>query len=457
MSTSQTTPKICFIAINSAWYQSNPALYYLSNSLAGLPFNSEIYEFIVSEPLFDVLSTIVHSQSDILCFSAYIWNQLYLKLLIPEIKKLLPRAKIVIGGPSALCDNYQLDESDFIVRGPGEGAFRYLAESGFSLPGGLYEIPAPPLKSLPFLYKAENRETLEGKLVYYECSRGCPYHCIYCLSAKNNRKEQRFDPENSEDKTRLYNELDQLLALKPRTVKFVDRCFNANPDLARLIWDYVIRMDKGCEFHFEIFPELLEAEDLKLLAKAPPHRIRLEAGIQTVNPDIAKACGRVSNWKKAKKSLAFLCQKTQVKLHTDLLAGLPGESIDSVLISLDELASIFPPEIQLGSLKILPDTPMYILAKQRQYLWMDTPSWQVLKSDSLSFEQLSTLNDLARIINLYWNKGEFTSEWISLLNSGKKASQLLLSLLAYHKENHILLHSISREKRYDIFSILFRS
>jgi hypothetical protein len=109
MSRIQINKKICLIALNSAWYQSNPALYYLRNALAGLPFNCEIQEFIVSETLFDVLNSIFHSEPDILCFSAYIWNQMYLKLLIPEIKKLLPEAKIVIGGPSALCENYKLN------------------------------------------------------------------------------------------------------------------------------------------------------------------------------------------------------------------------------------------------------------------------------------------------------------------------------------------------------------
>ncbi|HOD59264.1 MAG TPA: DUF4080 domain-containing protein [Candidatus Syntrophosphaera sp.] len=454
MSRIQINKKICLIALNSAWYQSNPALYYLRNALAGLPFNCEIQEFIVSEPLFDVLNSIFHSEPDILCFSAYIWNQMYLKLLIPEIKKLLPEAKIVIGGPSALCENYKLNNSDFIVKDAGEGTFRYLAENNFSLPGGIYKISAPSLETLPFLYKEEDIAALKGKLIYYECSRGCPFHCIYCLSARDNRNELRFNSESAEDRIRLYKELEQLLTLKPRTVKFVDRCFNANPDLAHLIWNIIIQMEADCEFHFEIFPELLEVDDLKLLAKAPPHRIRLEAGIQTVNPEIAKECGRISDWEKAKNSLAFLSQKTQVQLHTDLLAGLPGESMESVLHSLDELASIFPDEIQLGSLKVLPDTPMYDLAKRRNYLWLDSPLWQVLKTDVLSFEQLSTLNDLGKILNLYWNKGEFNSEWQTMLNSGKKASELVLSLLNYHKENHIPLHSISRQERYNIFSIL---
>ena len=69
-----------------------------------------------------------------------------------------------------------------------------------------------------------------------------------------------------------------------------------------------------------------------------------------------------------------------------------------------------------------------------------------------SFAELSTLNALGKILNLYWNKGEFNSEWRTLLDSGKKASQLALSLLAYHQENHITLHSISRQERYNIFA-----
>ena len=413
-----------------------------------------LLEFALSEPLFDVLSQICREKPDIACFSAYIWNSGELRLLIPELKKLQPELKIVLGGPEATQGGFGLDEADLIVKGPGEGSFRRLAVSGFELPGGVYEAPAPPLRDLPFPYRRTDKTALEGKLVYYESSRGCPFRCAYCLSALDKRQEARFDPAVAADRRRLYTELDRLLELRPRTLKFVDRSFNAHPRLARLIWDYAIRQKEACEFHFEIYPDLLSEEDLSLLEKAPPGRIRFEIGVQTVNSAVSRSCGRKSNWRKAKATLNALRERTRVRVHADLLVGLPGENISSVLRSLDELASTLPAEIQLGMLKILPHTPMLEIASKRGYQWLDHPPWQVLRSDALSFAQVARLQELAKIINLYWNKGEFWEDWARLLASGKKASQLGLHLLKLHQQRGLAPHSVAKQTRAEVFSEL---
>jgi radical SAM superfamily enzyme YgiQ (UPF0313 family) len=443
---------VLIAGINSSWYQSNPALYYLRNSLRGLPMRITLREFTTSEPLFDVLAAIVECRPDVACFSAYVWNSLYLAQLIPELKKLMPDLKIVVGGPDAANLDGGLEQYCILARGPGEGLIRHLAESGFNFPAGTYEYPAPHLKDLPFLYRKQDKPQLENKLVYYECSRGCPFRCAYCLSANDKRNEVRFDPSLPADRRRLYRELDQLLELHPRTLKFVDRSFNAHSPLARLVWEFAINCKAECEFHFEIYPDLLNGEDFQILAKAPPGRIRFEVGIQTINPTVNRVCNRNSNWHKAKTALISLRERTNICIHSDLLAGLPGERIGSVMHSLDELASCLPTEIQLGILKIIPDTPMQSIARQRGYKWMDRQPWQVLSTDTLSFKQVSKLQEIAKIINLYWNKGEYRQEWQSLLERGSKASDITLRLLDHHRKHSITLHSVSKASRAEVFS-----
>lgn len=442
--------------MNSAWYQSNPALYYLRGCLRGLPYSLSLREFTLAEPLFDILTRIVRDRPDVACFSAYVWNSGQLRQLLPELKKLQPGLKIVLGGPEALDGAFGLSEGDFVVKGPGEGVFRVLAEAGFKLPGGVYEAPAPALRDLPFPYHKTDQAALQGKLVYYESSRGCPFRCAYCLSALDTRNEARFDPSLASDRRKLYSELDRLLELKPRTLKFVDRSFNAHPSLARLIWDHAIRQGEACEFHFEIYPDLLTEEDLLILEKAPPGRIRFEVGVQTVNPAVARACGRNSNWRKVKAALNALRERTRICVHADLLVGLPGESYPSVLHSLDELASTLPAEIQLGMLKILPDTPMRDIAAQRGYLWLKDPPWQVLQTDALSFEQVARLQELAKIINLYWNKAEFSAQWRELLCAGNRASRSCLRLLKLHQHKGLTLHSVAKGTRAEVFAELLR-
>jgi len=117
--------------------------------------------------------------------------------------------------------------------------------------------------------------------------------------------------------------------------------------------------------------------------------------------------GRKSDWQKSRHYLNELRVKTKVRIHADLLVGLPGEDFDSIIHSLNELCRTRPAAVQLGMLKILPDTPMKEIAKERGYLWLDDPPYQILRSDALSYDEICYLDDLAHLLSLYWNKEEF--------------------------------------------------
>jgi len=436
---------ILMVAINSSWSQSNLALFYLRETISDLPHKVQIRDWTLKDHLLDVLHDIFAQKPDVVCFSAYIWNRLYLQQLIPELKKLLPQSIIVLGGPEAQNLSPTIGKADFIIKGAGEAEFRALAKQNFIHEQTKQPNPLP-LNQIPFPYRPEDKEALKGKLVYYECYRGCPYACVYCLSASDKRNELRFDPNKPEDVHKLYAELDALKELEPKTIKFVDRSFNVHPKLARLIWSYFIENDCPCDVHFEIYPDLLQEEDIRILESAPEGRIRFEIGIQTTNSVVSETCGRQANWDKAKAVLLELKSRTKVRIHADLIAGLPGEEFGSVLNSVNELCATLPDAVQLGTLKILPDTPMQELATQRGYKWLDTPPYQCLSSDTLDFEEMCLLESLAKILNLYWNKEEFANEWKEMLSS-HAATEVLYALLDAHKRYGFELHSLAKGKR----------
>ena len=436
---------LSLVSINSSWYQSNLALYYLREMVKDMGYLISMPVFSCSDLYMDVLQGIHALQADVLCFSAYIWNRSYLQNILPDLRVLLPKVIIIIGGPEAQNLGKYADK---VVLGAGEAAFRAMASTGFRDLDALVEPIA--LKDLPFVYHPEDKETLAGKLVYYESSRGCPFRCAYCLSASDDRDELRFDYRLEDELQRLKLELDALENLQPKTVKFIDRSFNAHPDYARELWKLLLAKERNCEFHFEIYPELLSETDIELLAQAPAGFIRFETGIQSCEDAINLAVGRHSNWPKTKTMLHLLKERTQVLVHADLLYGLPEQSMQNVLDSIDELALCFPEEIQLGMLKILPDTAMLHIAQKRGWLWAKNPPYEILQTDSLSFEELRHLDAHARILNLYWNKQEFPSQWQKLLRT-HKASDIIQKLLQHHQDGGLPLHSISKTKRALVF------
>ncbi|MDD2229976.1 MAG: DUF4080 domain-containing protein [Candidatus Cloacimonetes bacterium] len=443
---------ILLVAINSSWSQSNLALYYLREIIRKLPYQVEMQDFTLKDHLADVLHALYATKADVICFSAYIWNAEYLQKLIPELHKLLPEAIIVIGGPETLDANIASSGNCIVIKGSGEAAFLELAKNGFTLPIDCHTIP---LKDIPFPYHPDDLDSLQGKLLYYETYRGCPYGCVYCLSATDQRRELRFDPENASDIAKLESELNALIALHPKTLKFIDRSFNISPKLAHKIWLFFITQESPCEVHFEIYPDLLSEADFQILEQAAPGLIRFEVGIQTTNDTIATNSGRNSNWQKARQALQSLKARTNIRIHADLLAGLPGEDYASVLTSINQLCATLPDAVQLGTLKILPDTPMQEIAKQRGYIYLNHPPYQCLATDSLSFDEMHVLESLAKLLNLYWNKEEYPEQWAKMLQK-HQATDILFALWDLHQLLGYDLHSVSKGKRESVMAAIYQ-
>lgn len=441
--------KVLFIELNSSWSHTMLSLYYMR---ALLPGEAEIVGYTLKDDPRKVCAELLARDEDVLCFAVYIWNSGYLAELMSLMISGGFAGTLVLGGPEAPALYARLGNTErcHVVCGPGEGAFRELAERDFDAPYGLISRENIPLKDLPFPYRGEDLSRLSGKLVYYETSRGCPFGCVYCLSSSDGRNERRFDLRRIEDEQRLLTELDALVALKPRTLKFVDRSFNTDKALAHRIWRYFLEQKDACVSHYEIYPDLLTDTDIDLLRDAPAGKIRFEVGIQTTNPVSMQQSRRISDWDKAKRMLQRLRRETEVIVHADLLIGLPGDDRGSVLNSLDELMQTLPHELQLGLLKILPDTPMQEIAKSRGYRHEPEPPYAVISSDKLNEEEVRNLTGLAQTLNLYYNKGEFYPEWQELLTR-EPAHAVLDRLYRRHREEGIALHSMEKHTRREMF------
>ena len=443
--------KILLLGVNATWSQSNPALYYLREMIADLPHEVMIKEITVNDPPERAFELIGDDVPDILGLSVYLWNRLLLREFIPRLRAELPGMQLVIGGAEAeiLAAEIGLGEQDQVITGAGEAAFKSLALNDFNYLGNKSSPAHLPLREIPFPYRKEDLASLAGHLVYYECSRGCPFACAYCLSANDQRMEYRFDPGDAIERDKLHRELDYLVALKPRTVKFVDRSFNLNRALAHAVWEYVAQIDCACDFHFEFYPQALADSDLAVLSRMPEGRIRLEAGIQSVHDRHLARIGRSSDWSVIKPILIHLRADTRTHIHSDLLIGLPGESIADIAHSVNETMQTMPHELQLGVLKILPDTPMLRIAVDCGYEWDALPPYPVRKTDALSNGDIRYLEEIARLINLYWNRKNHTGQ-IQELMMKRDAFEIMAEIHRIHVRKNLQYWGISARIREEI-------
>lgn len=404
---------IVLAALNAKYIHTNPAIRCLHAKLQEQGGASCFWEGTVNERLFDLTARLAELPCNIYGFSCYIWNIETTLALASRLKKMFPHRKILLGGPEVSYDSRELLQAhsfiDAILCGEGEES---IADAVRFLQGNVPEPPVnlatrehiaqmPPevnLAAQPFAY-GDGIEEIKDRILYYESSRGCPYHCSYCLSGE--KSSVRFLPlERAKEELRFFTENGAKL------VKFVDRTFNCDRQRAREIWRFLLKQRGETCWHFEIGGHLLEEEDIALLGEAPRGKFQLEIGIQSANPAVLSGVNRSSELQKLRDNILALRERTQVHIHADLIAGLPGEDLESFRHSFDFAYNLRPHALQLGFLKMLKGSAV---RQRNDIIFDEKPPYEVLSTDALSFGDIVLLHSVEEALDRFYNSGAFTA------------------------------------------------
>lgn len=421
---------ILLVAVNARFTHSCLALYCLKSFLAGSGHRITIREFHINQDPDEILQGIAGADAEIIGFSSYIWNARLLRRLLPAVKS-ATGAVIVVGGPEA---GYEPDPwlragADFVVRGHGESAFRALLEAGISLPERVICLPNPPFADMPIPYDDDDLAALQGHYLYYESSRGCPFRCAYCLSSREDQRLEMKDPATVE------KELEVLLAARPRLLKFVDRTFNADPARGREIWRWLIssHSDGETSFHFEVHPLFLCDEDFRVLEKCPAGLFQFEIGVQTINPQTRAEIHRGGTWERERETIRRIIAQGNIRVHLDLIAGLPGEHMASMEAAINECYQLRPGHFQIGFLKVLPGTQMRERAEDYGIAFDANPPYRVIATPTLNERELHLLDAIAHLVDRLYNRHRFETA-LALLESRVTHPFALFRAMASHAE-----------------------
>ncbi len=84
-------------------------------------------------------------------------------------------------------------------------------------------------------------------------------------------------------------------------------------------------------------PDRLPEALREIIVRFPPGALQFEVGVQTFNAEVAERIPRRQNYERLEDNLRFLRGQTGVHIHADLIAGLPGESLESFAAGFDRL------------------------------------------------------------------------------------------------------------------------
>ncbi|MBV8779948.1 MAG: DUF4080 domain-containing protein, partial [Phycisphaerae bacterium] len=362
----------------------------------------------INQRTIDILDVLLSHEPRIIGLGVYIWNVTESTELIAALKRLRPDITIILGGPEV---SYETAEqriaqlADFVITGEADLAFGELCEKVLDGRGPLMRIVSaalPEMDALALPYTLYDDNDIAHRVVYIEASRGCPFKCEFCLSSLD-------VPVRNVPLDRLLDEMQRLLDRGLRQFKFVDRTFNLNLNISRAILQFFLDCyEPGLFLHFEMIPDRLPTALRELISRFPNGALQFEVGIQTFNNEVAARISRRQDLDRLADNLTFLREHTGVHVHADLIAGLPGENIESFANGFDRLVSLRPHEIQVGILKRLRGTPIVRHDDQWQMVYSPNPPYEVLRTKCMDFATLQRVRRFSRYWDLIANSGNFT-------------------------------------------------
>ncbi|MBN2452570.1 MAG: radical SAM protein, partial [Lentisphaeria bacterium] len=246
---------------------------------------------------------------------------------------------------------------------------------------------APPPCGSPFFDTAK-------PFVQIETARGCALGCSYCTSGTG--LPPRYRAIGS-----VREELRQLRERGVRQVRVLDRTFNLPPARAARLLELFLEAFPEIRFHLEVHPAYLPSELRRILRRAPPGRLHVEAGLQTTSARSLAASQRRGGPRRALDGIRFLARCPGFETHVDLLAGLPEQRLDDVRRDVHQLLAIGPAEIQLEVLKVLPGTPLRLAAPSLGIRFSPVPPYEVIETPHLSRTDLTRVRRLSRILDRF--------------------------------------------------------
>lgn len=409
--------KILWLDINSSYSHSSVALPAIHAQVEdGSQVHWDVVRGTINEDPGALAVKVADSRPDVIAATFWLFtHQMQIEVLSRAVQ-LLDEVKVICGGPEFLGNNEEfLRRHGFItavLRGEGELALPkwidavdqklkwsdieglcWLDDAAVYHDNGVARV----MDFASLKYPEESQFfKWDRPFVQLETTRGCFNTCAFCVSGGEK-------PVRQQSLEQVAARLENIYRHGIKDIRVLDRTFNFDVERACSMLDIFSQYEGKLRFHLEIHPALLSETLKDKLTRLPKGLLHLEAGIQSLDRNVLELSGRKGSQSASLDGLRYLSSLDNVETHADLIAGLPGYTLDMVCKDVRTLAQIGVDELQLESLKVLPGTMMRKDADILSLKYSPLPPYEVLRTPAMPAADIKTAMHISRMLDFYYN------------------------------------------------------
>jgi radical SAM superfamily enzyme YgiQ (UPF0313 family) len=341
------------------------------------------YAFSLNAPTFDpqqVCTAVVENARTRgapcdLAIGVYIWNERVVQSLLPRIRELGFRGRIILGGPQISYAQGSLEQlyphADGFVRGPGEAAIVEAVTQPDGAPiGGVHwagtadvsgraEVDLAMLPS-PFLTGVVPLG--EQRYLRWETQRGCRFHCTFCQHREHGARLRSTEIPLD----RLREEIALFKHVAVSAIDVLDPIFNSGSTHLAVL-EEIARQQLSAHLSLQCRFELAKPEFLDLCVRVGAFP---EFGLQSIHEAEWRAVKRGNTMQLVESVIGQLARR-RLSYMVTLIYGLPEQTLASFRATVDYCLQRRVPVIRAFPLNLLRGTA----------LEMDRSRWDLVESD----------------------------------------------------------------------------
>jgi len=385
---------------------------------AALPEKSRqdvvLIDLFLEQGTLEMVAAIRAEQPELVAFPLYSWNRQAVIDVCHNLKRLDNELRIVTGGPEASADASGVLAAgyiDLVIVGEGEITFSELVDTlkqgndwqsidGLAwLEEGRCRCSAPRVPA--FELGDYPSPWLTGVLapaptgVLWEVARGCPFNCDFCFDSRGVKGPRHLPWE------RLEAELDLFVQAGVAQVWVLDSTFNFPPERGKRLLRLLHNKAPHIHFHLEAKAEFFDRETARLLNGIP---CSVQIGLQSARPKVLRKIHRSLDLDMFKRKIHLLHME-QVTFGFDLMLGLPGDDLEGFRYSVRTALELYPNQIEIFPLAVLPGTPLYQTKRALGLMAQDNAPYEIISTPTFPAQDLDLGRKLAGALDLFYNSG----------------------------------------------------